>query len=63
MNVWWDMLEKYEKDLQSDSDDKEAEVPNRKRVKKLRNKQKVGDPLKLDKVKTVTGLLDQEAQE
>ena len=63
MNVWWDMLEKYEKDLQSDLDDEKAEVPNRKRVKKLRNKQKVRDPLKLDQVKTVTGLLDQEAQE
>ena len=46
MNVWWEMLEKYEKELekfssQDDADESgEEEVPNRKKVKKVRNKNK-----------------------
>jgi hypothetical protein len=73
MNVWWEMLEKYEKELdkyssEADADESgEEEVPNRKKVRKVRNKHKAAEePPKLETVKAEpkkAAKKDQEAPE
>ena len=61
MNVWWEMLEKYEKELDKYSSEAgadesgEEEAPNRKKVRKVRNKNKAAEePPKLETVKAET---------